>query len=67
MLDLHELFEADGNDPDARTAVLDTVECLVKDGFPEAAMIFCLVASRPCQCPAQLQKLVMMSLTPAFD
>lgn len=33
MLDLHELFEAGGNDPDARTAVLDTVERLVKDGL----------------------------------
>ena len=32
-LDLHELFEAGGNDPDARTAVLDTVERLVKDGL----------------------------------
>ena len=35
MLDLHELFEAGGNDPDARTAVLDTVERLVKDGLLE--------------------------------
>ena len=34
-LDLHELFEAGGNDPDARTAVLDTVERLVKDGLLE--------------------------------
>jgi hypothetical protein len=34
-LDLHELFEAGGNDPDARTAVLDTVEHLVKDGLLE--------------------------------
>lgn len=33
--DLHELFEAGGNDPDARTAVLDTVERLVKDGLLE--------------------------------
>ena len=31
-LDLHELFEAGGNDPDARTAVFDIVEKLVKDG-----------------------------------
>ena len=34
-LDLQELFEAGGNDPDARTAVLDTVERLVKDGLLE--------------------------------
>ena len=34
-LDLHELFEAGGNDPDSRTAVLDTVERLVKDGVLE--------------------------------
>jgi hypothetical protein len=34
-LDLHELFEAGGNDPVARTAVLDTVERLVKDGLLE--------------------------------
>ena len=34
-LDLHELFEAGGNDPDARTAILDTVERLVKDGLLE--------------------------------
>ena len=34
-LDLHELFEAGGNDPDARTAVLDTVERLVQDGVLE--------------------------------
>jgi hypothetical protein len=34
-LDLHELLEAGGNDPDARTAVLDTVERLVKDGLLE--------------------------------
>jgi hypothetical protein len=32
-LDLHELFEAGGNDPDARTAVFDIVEKLVKDGL----------------------------------
>lgn len=32
-LDLHELFEAGGNDPEARTAVLDIVERLVKDGL----------------------------------
>ena len=34
-LDLHVLFEAGGNDPDARTAVLDTIEHLVKDGLLE--------------------------------
>jgi len=34
-LDLHELFEAGGNDPDARTAVLDRVERLVNDGLLE--------------------------------
>jgi hypothetical protein len=34
-LDLHELFEAGGNDPEARTAVFDTVERLAKDGFLE--------------------------------
>lgn len=34
-LDLHELFEAGGNDPDARTAVLDRVERLVQDGLLE--------------------------------
>jgi hypothetical protein len=34
-LDLHELFEAGGNDPESRTAVLDTVERLVKDGLLE--------------------------------
>jgi hypothetical protein len=33
MLDLHELFEAGGNDPDARTAVFDTVERLVREGL----------------------------------
>ena len=32
-LDLHELFEAGGKDPDSRTAVLDSVERLVKDGL----------------------------------
>jgi len=32
-LDLHELFEAGGNDPDARTAVFDIVERLVKEGL----------------------------------
>lgn len=31
-LDLHELFEAGGNDPEARTAVFDIVERLVRDG-----------------------------------
>ena len=34
-LDLHELFEAGGNDPNARTAVLDRVERLVQDGLLE--------------------------------
>ena len=34
-LDLHELFEAGGNDPETRTAVFDTVERLAKDGFLE--------------------------------
>jgi hypothetical protein len=32
-LDLHTLFEAGGNDPDARTRVFDIVEQLVKDGM----------------------------------
>lgn len=32
-LDLHELFEAGGNDPDARTAVFDIVERLVAEGL----------------------------------
>ena len=34
-LDLHELFEAGGNDPAARTAVLDRVERLIQDGLLE--------------------------------
>ncbi|MBV9959731.1 MAG: hypothetical protein JO360_15005 [Acidobacteria bacterium] len=34
-LDLHELFEAGGNDPEARTAVFDAVERLVRDGLLE--------------------------------
>jgi len=34
-LDLHELFEAGGNDPDARTAVIDKIERLVQDGLLE--------------------------------
>ena len=34
-LDLHELFEAGGNDPDARTAVLDRIESLVQEGLLE--------------------------------
>jgi hypothetical protein len=34
-LDLHALFEAGGNDPDARAAVLDTVDRLVRDGLLE--------------------------------
>ena len=32
-LDLHELFEAGGNDPEARTAVFDIVERLVSEGL----------------------------------
>jgi hypothetical protein len=32
-LDLHVLFEAGGNDPEARTAVFDAVERLVKEGL----------------------------------
>ena len=32
-LDLHTLFEAGENDPDARTAVFDAVERLVQDGM----------------------------------
>jgi DNA-binding transcriptional regulator PaaX len=32
-LDLHELFEAGGNDPEARTAVFDAVERLVGVGL----------------------------------
>jgi hypothetical protein len=31
-LDLHELFEAGGNDPEERTKVFDTVERLVTEG-----------------------------------
>ena len=34
-LDLHQLFEAGGNDPDQRTAVFDAVEKLVKEGLLE--------------------------------
>ena len=34
-LDLHELFEAGGNDTAARTAVFDAVEELVKQGLLE--------------------------------
>lgn len=34
-LDLHSLFEAGGNDPAARAAVLDKVDRLVKDGLLE--------------------------------
>jgi DNA-binding PadR family transcriptional regulator len=33
QLDLHTLFEAGGNDPEARTKVFDIVERLVKEGF----------------------------------
>ena len=35
VLDLHQLFEAGGNEPAARTAVFDTVERLVKEGLLE--------------------------------
>ena len=34
-LDLHELFEAGGNDPAQRTMVLDTIERLVNEGLIE--------------------------------
>ena len=34
-LDLHTLFEAGGNDPDARGRVLDVVARLVRDGLLE--------------------------------
>ncbi|MGH9971030.1 MAG: hypothetical protein ACREBG_25005 [Pyrinomonadaceae bacterium] len=34
-LDLHTLFEAGGNDPEARTRVFDIVERLVKQGLLE--------------------------------
>jgi hypothetical protein len=34
-LDLHELFEAGGNDPEARRAVFDLVETLVGRGLLE--------------------------------
>jgi DNA-binding PadR family transcriptional regulator len=34
-LDLHTLFEVGGNDPEARTAVFDIVERLVKEGLLE--------------------------------
>ena len=34
-LDLHELFEAGGNDPDARLAVFHAVENLVERGLLE--------------------------------
>jgi hypothetical protein len=35
VLDLHELFEAGGNDPGVRSAVVDTVERLVKERLLE--------------------------------
>ena len=35
MLDLHELFEAGGNDPDERREVFDAVEQLVAEGLLE--------------------------------
>jgi hypothetical protein len=34
-LDLHTLFEAGGNDPDARGQVIDVVARLVRDGLLE--------------------------------
>lgn len=34
-LDLHELFEAGGNDPEARTEVFDAVEQMVREGILE--------------------------------
>ena len=34
-LDLHQLFEAGGNDPQARTTVLEIVERLVREGLLE--------------------------------
>jgi predicted transcriptional regulator len=34
-LDLHTLFEAGGNDTEARTKVFDTVERLVREGLLE--------------------------------
>ena len=34
-LDLHELFEAGGNDPDARLKVFDAVERMVAEGLLE--------------------------------
>ena len=34
-LDLHALFEAGGNDPDARAKVLDVVARLVQEGLLE--------------------------------
>jgi len=36
-LDLHALFEAGGNDPAAREAVLDAVTTLVNRGYLEAS------------------------------
>ena len=33
VLDLHELFEAGGNEPEKRTAVFDAVEKLVSQGL----------------------------------
>ena len=35
VLDLHTLFEAGGNDPEARIRVFDIVERLVKEGLLE--------------------------------
>jgi hypothetical protein len=36
-LDLHILFESSGNDPTARTKVLDAVEDLVREGLLQSA------------------------------
>jgi hypothetical protein len=33
VLDLHQLFEAGGNDPESREQVLEIVEGLVRDGL----------------------------------
>jgi hypothetical protein len=45
-LDLHELFEAGGNDPNSRTAVFDIVERFVKEGvlFEEGNDFYSLTA-----------------------
>ena len=66
-LDLHSLFEAGGNDPDARTAVLDKVDRLVKDGLLEERGndFYALTASRPRQSqtrPQGLARLLVLAL-----